>query len=356
MNVASPKVKVCWTGIFLALSLAAGLAAEPQGSPEPRGRLIDIGGYKLNLYATGAGQPSVVLIAGAGDFSFDWSLVQDRVSAFAKVCSYDRAGLAWSDPGPTPRTMRQDAYELHLLLQKAGVPGPYVLAGHSIGGLIARVFAQQYPGDVAGMVLVDPTHEDTKLNHQGKIVRVRESASGKSLPEPQTIQSSPPKPPTVDDVKQQEFNRQVFGPPKISPPFDKLPPEMQKLRLWALDNPKLTAAGEDFWADELQAMYLYRSKKPRPLGEIPLVVLIAGKDEDIPAPQGTSAEEWRRFWQEKRRQKEDLVRLSGNSRFMLDEKSGHHIQLDDPQTVFSAIRTVVEAVRHHHKIDGDSSK
>src|ERR1700674_824298 len=91
----------------------------------PLGRLIDIGGYRLHINSTGKGKPTVVLIAGAGDFSFDWSLVQPAVSRFSRVCSYDRAGLAWSDLGPTPRTMRQEAYELHLLLEKAKLKPPF---------------------------------------------------------------------------------------------------------------------------------------------------------------------------------------------------------------------------------------
>jgi pimeloyl-ACP methyl ester carboxylesterase len=356
MKDAFSYSRALWLAIFLAVLPLTCVATEPPGTPEPRGKLVDIGGYRLNLYSIGAGHPSVVLIAGAGDFSFDWSLVQDRISTFTRVCSYDRAGLARSDPGPTPRTMRQDAYELHLLLQKAGIPGPYILVGHSIGGLIARVFAEHYPNDVAGMVLVDPTHEDTQLNYQGKIVRVRESASGKSIPATQTMQTSPPKPPTADDIKQQEFNRQVFGAPKISPPFDKLPAEIQKLRLWALDNPKLSAAGEDFWADELQAMYLARRENPQPLGEIPMIVLVAGKTEDISAPNGISPEEWSRFWQEKKRQKADLIQLSRNSKLVMDDKSGHHIQLEDPDAVVAAIHEVVEAVRQHKNLVNDPSK
>jgi pimeloyl-ACP methyl ester carboxylesterase len=134
--------------------------------------LVDIGGYRLHIHVTGKGDPTVVLIAGAGDFSFDWSLVQPGVARFTRVCSYDRAGSAWSDLGPTPRTMKQEAYELHLLLQKAGLRGPFILVGHSQGGLIARVYADQYPEEVAGMVLADSTHEDTTLMIQGKLVHL----------------------------------------------------------------------------------------------------------------------------------------------------------------------------------------
>ncbi len=185
---------------ILVLSPKTPFAQTSGGSPasQPLGRMVDVGGYRLHINCAGRGNPTVVLIAGSGDFSFDWSLVQPDVSRVTRVCSYDRAGIAWSDPGPTPRTMRQDAYELHKLLGAARVKGPYVLVGHSIGGLIARVYAEQYPDEVAGVVLVDPTHEDTTLMYQGKIVRVREGAKGVSIPPVQTMRSSPPKPPAAE--------------------------------------------------------------------------------------------------------------------------------------------------------------
>jgi pimeloyl-ACP methyl ester carboxylesterase len=94
--------------------------------------MIDLGGYRLHINSMGKGSPAVVLIAGAGDYSFDWSLVQSKIAKFARVHAYDRAGLAWSDLGPTPRTMRQEVYELHELLKRAGEKGPYVLVGHSM--------------------------------------------------------------------------------------------------------------------------------------------------------------------------------------------------------------------------------
>ncbi len=126
----------------------------------PPGQLIDIGGYRLHLHAQGEGGPTVVLEAGNGDFSLTWSLVQPEAARLTRVVSYDRAGLGWSDRGPRPRTVDVAMDELRTLLHGAGIPGPYILVGHSYGGMVARLFAYRYPGDVAGLVLVDAAHED----------------------------------------------------------------------------------------------------------------------------------------------------------------------------------------------------
>jgi pimeloyl-ACP methyl ester carboxylesterase len=125
------------------------------------GRLVDVGGYRLHVTDSGQGGPAVVMIPGAGDSSYSWAYVRDEVSRFSRVISYDRAGLGSSDPGPA-KDMDSIIGELHTLLQKVGVPGPYVLMGHSLGGLIARRYALRHPEQVAGMVFVDSTHESLK--------------------------------------------------------------------------------------------------------------------------------------------------------------------------------------------------
>jgi pimeloyl-ACP methyl ester carboxylesterase len=338
-------MRVTVTVFLLLMSMiAVGQQKDKKPTYSPPGRLVDVGGYRLHLNCTGKRGPTIVLIAGAGDFSFDWGLVQPDVSRFARVCSYDRAGLAWSDPGPTPRTMRQDVYELHTLLKAARIKAPYVLVGHSIGGLIARVYAEQYPDEVVGMVLVDSTHEDTTLMYQGKLVRVREGAKGTAAPPLQTMQSSPPKPPTAEDIEQFEFNQKMFGAPKTEPPFDKLPASTQAMRLWFRSQPPRAAAGSDFWAEELQAMYMARAKTPYQLGDKPLVVLLAKPDGGDPPP-GISADEWKRINEEKKQQKAGLASLSRNSKLIVAERSGHHIQLDEPHVVTDAVRLIVDAVR-----------
>jgi pimeloyl-ACP methyl ester carboxylesterase len=138
-------------------------AANDQWAYTPPGQLIDVGGYRLHLYCTGPanpGRPTVILEAGAGMASPGWAWVQSTIGATTRVCAYDRAGYGWSDPGPTPRDARQVVHELHTLLDRAAITGPYVLVGHSIGGMYVRVYTAQYPDEVAGLVLVDSSHPD----------------------------------------------------------------------------------------------------------------------------------------------------------------------------------------------------
>ena len=154
-----------WSLLFVLGSFLTSLSssAEPQkGSPSapipPPGLLVDVGGWRLHLYCTGeakSSDPTVILEAGTGDFSVEWSLVQPKLATFVRVCSYDRAGTGWSELGPHPRTMHQIVYELHVLLDKAGVRAPYVLVGQSYGGWLVRLYASKYRSEVVGMVLVD---------------------------------------------------------------------------------------------------------------------------------------------------------------------------------------------------------
>jgi pimeloyl-ACP methyl ester carboxylesterase len=163
------------------------MAQKPPSGPAP-GVLVDIGGHKLHVRCVGpsGGRPTVILEAGGGGFSNSWSLVQNLLSSRVRTCAYDRAGLGWSGPGPAPRTMRQEVFELHALLKAAKVPGPFVLVGQSIGGLLVRLYAERYGRDVVGIVLVDPTHESAVLGsiRYGGWVRLREKATGRVVPEP----------------------------------------------------------------------------------------------------------------------------------------------------------------------------
>jgi pimeloyl-ACP methyl ester carboxylesterase len=123
--------------------------------------MVDVGGYSLHLYCTGeGGAPTVVMDSGLGGTVLDWQLVQPEVVEFARVCTYDRGGMGWSEPGTQPRTSQQFIEELHALLSNAGVEGPYVLVGHSLGGVNVQLYASQYPDEVAGMMLVDSALTD----------------------------------------------------------------------------------------------------------------------------------------------------------------------------------------------------
>lgn len=129
---------------------------------QPPGQMVDVGGYRLHVDMMGKTQssPTVILDAGMISFSSNWAWVQPEVAKVARVVAYDRAGLGWSDPAPTPRDAGRAAQELHTALDKLGIDGPYVMVGHSYGGMISRAFAGLYRDEVAGMVLVDASHPD----------------------------------------------------------------------------------------------------------------------------------------------------------------------------------------------------
>ena len=141
--------------IYEALSTKS----DQRNYPAP-GQLVDVGGYKLHIYCIGEGSPTVILEAAADMMSSDWAWIQPEISKHTRVCSYDRAGMGWSDPGPLPRDAKQITLELHTLLTNAGISGPYIMVGHSVGGLYERLYATEYPEDIVGMVMVDPGHPD----------------------------------------------------------------------------------------------------------------------------------------------------------------------------------------------------
>jgi pimeloyl-ACP methyl ester carboxylesterase len=132
------------------------VAADANAYPTP-GRLVDVGGHRLHLHCEGSGSPTVVLQPGGGGSSSDMALIAPAVAGQTRVCVYDRASRGWSDPAESPQDATQVAIELRSLLERGDVPGPYVLAGHSFGGLYVLTHANRYPDEVAGMVLIDST-------------------------------------------------------------------------------------------------------------------------------------------------------------------------------------------------------
>lgn len=333
---------------ILLLSISTAMADDPATNPPPfaaPGKLIDVGGWRLHLHCTGearASQPTVILESGAGDFSVEWSLVQPGVARFARVCSYDRAGMGWSDLGPHPRTMHQIVWELHTLLDRGGVRPPYVLVGQSYGGLLVRLFASTYPTEVVGMVLIDPGSDDPiRVIGNNPPVRSSKLATGKPIP---AVQTSNPL--HDSDIKgklrdQIEAGARSLAAHPNDPPRDKLPPDAQRMRAWALGTVKHIVAGVNPWeveAEELAGLRAERAKSEYPYGDMPLVVLTRGLTDDG-RPDTTAGAE------EHRKEQAPLAKLSRSGRQIIATHSGHHVHLDEPELVIKSIREVVAATR-----------
>jgi pimeloyl-ACP methyl ester carboxylesterase len=163
MNVSVPT-RLLLTGLGAAMAggvvyQAIGRRADARRFPPP-GRLIDVGGFRLHVNCQGHGQPAVLFESGVASSSLSWRLVQDDVAAFTRACAYDRAGLAWSDQSPRPRTFSGLVDDLALVVDEVAPDAPVILVAHSFGTLVARGFAWRHPRRLAGLVLVDPVHEE----------------------------------------------------------------------------------------------------------------------------------------------------------------------------------------------------
>src|SRR5437899_11873712 len=156
MQVFGRGIRMRFPGLAI-LGLVAG-SLHVEGSYPPPGRLVNIGGRNLHLYCTGSGGPTVVLEAGGGAYATDWALVQPRIGEKTRVCSYDRAGLGWSDPGPADETVEQTVADLHAALSRAGEKGPYILVGASVGGAFIRGYQRSFPRDVGALVFTNSSN------------------------------------------------------------------------------------------------------------------------------------------------------------------------------------------------------
>jgi pimeloyl-ACP methyl ester carboxylesterase len=320
-------------------------AQTPTSSPPipAPGQLVDLGGWRVHLHCTGearASQPTVILEAGAGGFSVDWSLVQPAVARFARVCSYDRSGFGWSDLGPRPRMMRQSVWELHTLLQKADVRPPYVLVGHSAGGILARLYAFTYPTEVVGMILLDSGHEiGVAVFRDGKMVRLIETATGKPIPPVKTSGPLRESDLTENVRRQIQAAARQMTPHATEPPYDKLAADARRMRAWAFAQIKHWATNDNpFEGEELAALLKKQTDEKHPLGDMPLVVLSRGIPEH-PGPEGRAHED------EHNRNQTALVALSSAGKQVIARHSGHEIMITEPYLVVSAIRDVVSAAR-----------
>ena len=327
------------------IAAASGVNAQTETDPAPPfpppGRLIDIGGWRLHLNCTGTSdrsQPVVILEPGIGDFSVEWSLVQPGVAGFARVCSYDRAGDGWSELGPHPRTMHQIVWELHTLLDKAAERPPYVLVGHSYGGWLVRLYQSTYPSEVAGIVLVEAGADNPlRLTADGKAVHASELARGTPVPPLKT--STPLRESDVPPAAMSQMKRAVQQAATDANPGSRrrLPPDAQRMRAWALARWQHAAAGANpVEIEEILALRAERLKTDHVLGDLPLVVLTRGLPDET-GPDARAQEE------EHRKDHEAIATMSRRGELQIAAKSGHHIQLDEPELVIAAIGRVVSA-------------
>jgi pimeloyl-ACP methyl ester carboxylesterase len=326
--------------IFASLtSLAAATANMQTEPPYPApGRMIDIGGWKVHLHCTGEAkpaQPTVILEAGVGNFSVEWALVQPRVAGFARVCSYDRAGDGWSELGPHPRTMKQLVYELHTLLEKSGERAPYLLIGQSFGGVVVRLYASTYPAEVAGMMLIDAGRLDPWRFINGKLVQFNTTATGKPVPAVKTVNPLRESdiPPAARQQMEAAARSLVTG---ANESRDKLPLEAQRMRTWTLGTIKHIAAHVNpFEAEELALMLADQKQKEHPYGDMPLVVLTAGKVQ--------YSEAW--LQDDHQKTQAALAKLSTKGKQIIAKESGHHIHIDEPDLVINAISELLGATQ-----------
>ncbi|HKQ72272.1 MAG TPA: alpha/beta hydrolase [Blastocatellia bacterium] len=345
MYLASVTLALATLPASLAFQAATTVAQDQSTQPPfpPPGKLVDVGGWRLHLNCAGEArdsQPTVILEAGLGDFSVEWSLVQPGVAKFARVCSYDRAGDGWSELGPYPRTLRQIVYELHTLLDKAGVKPPLALVGHSYGGWLVRLYASTYPAEVAGLALVEAGIDNPwRMMPDGKLARSSDLNQGQPIPAVKT--SNPLR---VSDIPPGALSQMRTGAQRLAknpnePPRDKLPPDAQRMRAWALGQLGHIAAGVNpFEHEELAALRVEMAKTKYPLGDMPLIVLTRGiSEEEGPDAKALEAEH--------RQAHTASATMSRNGKLIIAARSGHHVQLDEPELVIQAIRDVLASAR-----------
>jgi len=295
------------------------LLARPfnETSPAPPGKLIDIGGRRMHINCTGEGSPTVISESGAGAFSIDWALVQREVSRLTQFCSYDRTGYAWSDSGPTRDVVAQTTDDLHLLLRTAGIKPPYILVGASIGGLYARAYQRRFPDEVLGLVLDDPSTDQTlgfTINGKNKVIADVSAAELRATFEP-LLRNPPPRPALPNTIEE---------------PADKLPKELQSVRLWALR--KFLADGDisqalpsfESWREEFVALHP-QSSEDHLLGNLPLIVLAKGLDTDEQHKKAAAG----------------LAALSVSGKLVIAERSKHEIHQYQPELMVRSLSEIL---------------
>lgn len=294
------------------------VASQPVDAP---GRLVNAGGVRLHIHCVGQGAPTVVIDGGAGSWSIHYSHIQRTLAAETRVCTYDRAGLGWSDTRPGPRTSARMADELHQLLHAANVAPPLLLVGHSLGGYNIRVYQARYPEEVGGLVLVESGHPEQwdrlppewgeGLRAQIKWLRDRAEAARNGAI-------------AKDQVRPGAFTAHA--------------PEWRDAHVAAQLTPKmyLGVAAENEGAFESA-----RQVPPGKLGDLPLVVLTAKRSFDAFAGAGLDLEPANRVWLE---MQAELATLSSNAVQLFSEHD-HALNASDPAAIVTAVRKGLEMLR-----------
>lgn len=323
------KIRVCLSFLICVLFVSSAASATASLSeaaimyPAP-GRLLDVGGRNLHVYCTGKGRPTVVLVAGGSAYSIDWSLVQPALSQHARVCSYDRAGLGWSQPGPKDETVEQTVSDLHSLLAAASEPGPFILVGASIGGIFIQAYQHAYPGDVVALVFDNSSYRIglTVNGKDGLIWQLSEEQIRSAFPLPASLKGP--------------------APASEGSPFDRLPPSLQAERLW-LDTQawkswqpsKATPDSTLSWRKEFLREFDVSAAPGCPLGGLPVVV----------ASSFPPVESYDRASRDNASDR--LSFLSCNTVHLTAVKSGHEIHLYQPQVIITAVlRAISESALH----------
>jgi pimeloyl-ACP methyl ester carboxylesterase len=313
------------------------------------GLLVDVGGFRLNLYCMGSGSPTVVFDSGWGDWAPAWSKVQPQIAKWTRVCSYDRAGTGFSDPGPTPRTSVRIAEELRTALHNAGIGGPYILVGSAFGGDNVRTFADRYMDEVAGMVLDDADSTDLEPKamqeeeHRGLAGIPSDLRACRNLiVEHKPLPSLRPRPGQPPQTCAQQFFFRGLPEAAWSP----------ELNAKLLEIAQTKVAMYDAYASEMEqtpADEVYLQQHRRSFGSRPIRVLTSGnhavghletKPPDTPKHL--------KYEQEITRAQARWLALSSNSKQVFARHSSEYIQFDEPETVISAIREVYDQSKASH--------
>src|ERR671916_272011 len=281
----------------------------------PPSEMVEVGGSSMHLHCTGeeGRAPTVIMDSGLGGTVLDWQLVQPELAKSMRVCTYDRAGMGWSDPGPQPRTSQHIVKELHTLLGNAGVTGPYVLVGHSFGGTNVQVYASQYPDEVAGMVLVDSALEDEKA------ITLTESLQ----PSPVLLKIL-----ATIGVTRLPYTLGAETPGLTSPELEDEQAAISSHRKHIFAIADETSSLEESFAEN--------RAHPMALGDRPLVVLTAGSVQT--EGTGLSSEQANQLDKLHSESQASLTRRSENAKQIITENSGHYIQVDQPALVIDAVR------------------